>query len=203
MSEKSESEDEACARLFVALEVPDRVLEGIVAWQEAQLADPALRPVRPEALHFTLAFLGSRPEGEIEATAAALPRDLRAPRIRLLPKPVAVPPGKRPRLFALSAESEGAVEVQARVAGALHDAGFYEPEKRPFWPHLTVARVRTEGRGSRRPAAVETPPGPLPGDYEHTFVSVRMRLYRSYLRPLGSEGSTYLSLASLELNPEP
>jgi RNA 2',3'-cyclic 3'-phosphodiesterase len=85
------------------------------------------------------------------------------------------------------------------VSESLAEAGFYEPETRPWWPHITVARVRPEERGSRRPALLDRPPGPLPEGAEHVFDSVRMSLYRSYLRPQGSE---YVSLASLELNPE-
>jgi 2'-5' RNA ligase len=194
-----ETAEGARARLFVALALPDEIRDAIVAWQGGALDDPALRAVRPEALHFTLAFLGSLPESEIDAVAAALPEGLPAPRLRLSPTPVAVPRGGRPRLFAIEAESEGAVEVQAEVASALQRAGFYEPEKRPFWPHLTVARVRSEGKGSRRSRRVEKPPPPLPPACEHPFASVRMQLYRSYLRPQGAE---YVSLASLELNPD-
>jgi 2'-5' RNA ligase len=199
------------ARLFVALEPPEEVRERIVAWQERELTDPALRPVTPQALHFTLAFLGHLPEDDIEEIAAVLPRDLPAPAMRLAPDPVGVPRGKRPRLFALEAESAGAVEVQAAVSAALEREGFYEPEERPWWPHITVARVRPQNpassasrpgagaRGSRRPAALKSVPGPLPAGSEHMFVSVRMQLYRSYLRPQGAE---YVSLASLELKPE-
>jgi 2'-5' RNA ligase len=188
------------ARLFVALELPEDVREGIVAWQRRELRDPALRPTRPEALHMTLAFLGHHPEEAIEEIAgAALVEGLAAPRMRLAPEPVGVPRGRHPRLYALEAASEGAVELQGRVSASLRAAGFYEPEKRPFWPHLTVARVRSEGRGSKRPASVSRAPGALPEAFEHTFVSVRMRLYRSYLRQQGAE---YVSLASLELNPD-
>jgi exopolyphosphatase/guanosine-5'-triphosphate,3'-diphosphate pyrophosphatase len=57
------------ARLFVALDLPDQAREGIVAWGREALADPALRPVAPESLHITLAFLGYRPEKEIEEIA--------------------------------------------------------------------------------------------------------------------------------------
>src|SRR3954452_16270099 len=60
------------ARLFVALDLPEETREGLVAWGEEALADPALRPVAPESLHIPLAFLGSRPEAEIEAIAAAV-----------------------------------------------------------------------------------------------------------------------------------
>jgi 2'-5' RNA ligase len=188
------------ARLFVALELPEDVREGIVVWQGRELRDPALRPTRPEALHMTLAFLGHHPEEAIEEIAgAALVEGLAAPRIRLAPEPVGVPRGRHPRLYALEAASEEAVELQGRVSASLQAAGFYESEKRPFWPHLTVARVRPEARGSKRPARVSQAPRALPAAFEHTFVSVRMRLYRSYLRQQGAE---YVSLASLELNPD-
>ena len=50
------------ARLFVALDLPDRVRNGIAAWGREQLGDPALRPVAEESLHITLAFLGYLPE---------------------------------------------------------------------------------------------------------------------------------------------
>ncbi len=187
------------ARLFVALDLPDEVREGIVAWQREALRDPALRPLAPASLHITLAFLGYQPEKAIdEIAAAALPEGLAAPEIRLLPEPVGRPKGRNPRLFALEAESPGAVELQARVSDSLVAAGFYEPEKRPFWPHVTVARVKREKRGAKRPARVGEPPGPLPESFEHTFVSIRLRLYRSHLRRQGAE---YESLAELQLQP--
>ena len=54
------------ARLFVALDFPEEMREGVEAWGREALVDPALRLVRPESLHVTLAFLGNRPEGEID-----------------------------------------------------------------------------------------------------------------------------------------
>lgn len=188
------------ARLFVALELPEEVRERIVAWQRRELRDPVLRPTRREALHLTLAFLGYHPEEAIEEIAAAtLVEGLVAPELRLAPEPVGVPRGRHPRLYAIEAVSEGAVELQGRVSGSLRAAGFYEPEQRPFWPHLTVARVRPKKRGSKRPARVTAPPGALTDGLEHTFVGVRLGLYRSHLRQQGAE---YVSLASLELNPD-
>ncbi|MGH2923321.1 MAG: RNA 2',3'-cyclic phosphodiesterase [Solirubrobacterales bacterium] len=188
------------ARLFVALDLPAEVREAIVAWQRRELTDPALRPVRAESLHMTLAFLGYRPEKEIERIAeAAFDVSGPAPEIELRREPVGVPRGKRPRLFALDAPSESAVALQAAVERNLIRGRCYEPEKRPFWPHLTVARVRAERRGSRKPAPVESPPGPLP---EHTFLRpiplVRLVLFRSHLRPQGAE---YIPLAEKDLKP--
>ena len=187
------------ARLFVALDLPDEVREGIVNWQRDALDDPALRPVKPESLHMTLVFLGYHPEKQIERVAeAAIEVDDRAPEIRLDPEPVGVPRGRRPRLFALDAPSEGAVELQSQVERRLVKARFYEPEKRPFWPHLTVARVRPERRGSRKPAPVETPPGPLTEQLFRPFSAVRLTLYRSHLRPQGAE---YIRMAVKNLKP--
>jgi 2'-5' RNA ligase len=188
------------ARLFVALDLPDEVRDGIVAWQRETLTDAALRVVRPESLHMTLVFLGYQPEKAIDDVAAAAlapARESAAPRISLLREPVGKPKG-RPRLFAIEAEAPDVVELQAAISGSLEAARFHKPEKRPFWPHLTVARVKPEKRGSKRPARVEEPPGPLPEGLEQTFGSVRLRLYRSHLRPQGAE---YESLAELEFKP--
>jgi 2'-5' RNA ligase len=184
------------ARLFVALDLPARVREGIVAWGRKALADPALRPVGPGSLHVTLAFLGWLPEREIPrlaeiVTAAAAP----APRLKLA-DPVPRPARGRPRLFALPAASPGAVELQAGLQERLVEARLYEPEKRPFWPHVTVARVRREERGSKRPALVSRPPGALPKTLLQTAICVRMTLYLSELKP---QGAQYTPLAQVDL----
>jgi RNA 2',3'-cyclic 3'-phosphodiesterase len=184
------------ARLFVALDLPDDVREGVVAWGREALADPALRPVPPESLHVTLAFLGYRPEKEIERIAAAVGESAGpAPWVELR-DPEQRPPRGRARLFALPAISPGAEALQAGLEQRLVEAGFYEPEKRPFWPHVTVARVRPEARGSRRPAVVFEPPGPLPQELSEPRIAVRMTLYRSVLQPTGAR---YVPLAQVEL----
>jgi RNA 2',3'-cyclic 3'-phosphodiesterase len=188
------------ARLFVALDLPGEVRDGIVAWQREALSDPALRVVGPDSLHMTLVFLGYQPEKAIDEIAAAAfepARGAAAPRVRLRSEPVGRPKG-RPRLLAIEADAEEVVAIQAGVSGSLEAAGFYKPEKRLFWPHLTVARVKPEKRGAKRAARLASPPGKLPEGAEQTFVSVRMRLYRSHLRPQGAE---YESLAQLELKP--
>jgi 2'-5' RNA ligase len=184
------------ARLFVALDLPGEIRDGIVAWGETALADPALRPVAPESLHITLAFLGYRPEKEIEAIAAAVEESAApAPWVELR-DPEPRPPRGRARLYALPAISPGAEALQAGLEQRLVEAGFYEPEKRPFWPHVTVARVRPEARGSRRPAVVSEPPGPIPEELTEPRTSVRMRLYRSVLQ---SSGARYVPLAQVQL----
>lgn len=184
------------ARLFVALDLPDELREGVAAWGREALADPALRPVAPESLHVTLAFLGYRPEKEIDRIAALVPECAGpAPWVELL-DPEQRPLRGRAGLFALPVLSPGAESLQAGVAQVLAEAGFYKLEKRPFWPHVTVARVRPEGRGSRRPAVVSRPPGKLPEELSEARICRRMTLYRSELQPTGAR---YVPLAQVQL----
>ncbi len=184
------------ARLFVALDLPDPVRGSIVAWGREELRDPALRPVAEESLHVTLAFLGYLPEKRIPRLAEIVAESGDpAPRIELW-SPVPRPPRGRPRLFALPADSPGTVALQAGLQERLVEEGLYEPEKRPFWPHVTVARVRREERGSKRPGVVSRPPGALPKELLQPFDGVRITLYRSQLQP---QGAQYTPLAQVEL----
>jgi 2'-5' RNA ligase len=184
------------ARLFVALDLPEPVREGIVAWQGAELSDEALRVVGPENLHITLAFLGYTPEKAIGSVAEVVNAvTAQAPRIEFATEPVGRPKG-RPRLFALDAASEETVALQAELEKELVAGRLYKPEKRPFWPHVTVARVRPERRGSKRPARIERTPGRLPEALCEPFRGVRVTLYLSTLRPQGAE---YAPLAQVAL----
>lgn len=183
-------------RLFVALDLPDDLRQGIVDWGSEALVDPALRPVAPESLHVTLAFLGSRPEEEIEEIAVLVHESAGpAPWLELL-EPVQRPPRGRARLYALPVLSPGTEAIQAVLQQELVAGGFYKPEKRPFWPHITVARVRPEARGSKRPAVVFEPPGNLPAELSEAQVCRRMILYRSELQP---SGARYVPLAQVQL----
>jgi 2'-5' RNA ligase len=185
------------ARLFVALDLPDRVRQGIVAWGREELSDPALRPVPRESLHITLAFLGYMPEREIEPlTEIVSGLEVPAPLVGL-GDPVAKPSPRHPRLFALPADSPDTVALQRDLEGQLVAQRLYKPEKRTFWPHATVARVESERRGSKRPRAVERPPGKLPTELLSPFLGVRLTLYRSELQPRGAH---YTPLAQVELS---
>jgi 2'-5' RNA ligase len=200
----AEPSNDPKARLFVALDLPDDVRKRITTWQQKALGDPALRPMRPEALHITLCFLAYRAERDIariEAVIRAI--EPRPVVIRFDPEPSPVPKG-RPRLFTLSAQSDDAVAVQGELAKALAAERLYEPEDRRFWPHVTVARVRTERlepergkrRGKARPKRVRRTPDPLPKAGEQPFGAVRLALYRSILKPQGAE---YVALSGIDL----
>jgi 2'-5' RNA ligase len=182
--------------MFVALDLPEIVRRDIAAWGEAELTDPALRRVPRESLHVTLAFLGDRPPADIGPIAEVIEWAAQHPVAMELGAPVGRPARGRPRLLALPVLG-GPVEKLGDCLGrTLAFEGLYKPGKRPFWPHVTVARVRAEGRGSRRPMPVEVPAGPSPTARIGWFDGVRISLYRSELQP---SGSRYVPLAQVKL----
>jgi 2'-5' RNA ligase len=175
-------------RLFVALDLPEPARAALVAFRTA-VADPAVwRPVPDEALHLTLAFLGHRPEADVERIAAVLrAAPTTAPRLtlgRALGLPL-----KRPRALTTAiVDHDGTLgELQAWLSRELAAGGLYEPEARPFRPHATVARLRPDAR-----VAGAKMPGPAPV----TFYGEAITLYRSQLR---REGARYEPLARLPL----
>jgi 2'-5' RNA ligase len=162
------------ARLFVALDLPEDTrarVGGLLSPREG------LRAVTP---HVTLAFLGWQAEEDVERIGA-LTGDALAGRgpIALIPKEVRAVPPRRPRLFALDLEDpDGAcTELHAAVGHALAGAGLYEVEKRPFWPHVTLARIKRGHRVSSPPAGAPVP---------EAFEADRVVLYRSRLHPDGA-----------------
>jgi RNA 2',3'-cyclic 3'-phosphodiesterase len=182
--------------MFIALDLPEMVREDIAAWSKTELANPALRMVPAESLHITLAFLGNRPPADVERIAEVMEATADRPVLLELGGPVGRPVRGRPRLVALPVLHGPVPGLEERLREALTFERLYEPEKRPFWPHVTVARVRAEGRGSRRPMPVEIPSGPAPTRRTGWFDGVRISLYRSELQP---SGARYVPLAQVQL----
>ena len=179
--------------MFVALDLPEAARGNLVEWRDRLIAGRQdLRPVRPEALHVTLTFLAWQDESAVDRiAAAAFDAAARCAPPLLTPAGVRPLPPRDPRLFALDLDDEDgrAVELQAAVSGALEAGRWYRPEKRPFWPHMTLARVK---RGVRRaPPLGDAPP---PGE---PFVAHELTLYRSTLRP---QGALYEPLARRRLS---
>lgn len=179
-------------RLFVALDLPEQVREALLTWRSGVLKRiPELRPVAQEALHVTLCFLGSRPADEVAAIAVACETAVggaSGPELGLEAGLWLAP--RRPRVLGVRLDdSSGALaRIQGAVSTALSDGGWYTPEKRPFLPHVTVARVPARAR--IRPT--ELPP--LPG---LTFNASSVTLYRSRLQ---RSGARYERLASVPFN---
>lgn len=180
------------ARLFVALELPEEVVGGAAALaRDAFGPADELRPVRQESLHVTLVFLGYHPEREIERIAE-IAFDQPAGPFDLVPDAIVPVPSRRARLYALGLEDAGGAlhGWQDGLSRRLEEAGLYEPEKRPFWPHVTLARVK---RGARLPGGL-APPN-LPAELRQPFRASRVTLFRSTLKP---SGAVYEPLAGIE-----
>lgn len=177
--------------MFVALDLPPDAREAIGAWRDRAIAGREdLRPAAAGTLHVTLCFLGWRAERDAPAIAErafGACAGLRAPRLEAAGiEPI---PPRRPRLFALDLSDEGGrtSQLQGAIASALADARMYEPEQRPFWPHVTLARVK---RGARAEPLAPPPPPAEP------FSADEVTLYRSTLRP---QGALYEPLARTTL----
>jgi 2'-5' RNA ligase len=168
-------------RLFVALDLPAPARAALARFRAAA-ADPAVwRPLPDSSFHVTLAFLGHRDAADVDRVTVVL-RALapRAAPALALAGALLLPP-RRARVLAVALDdATGALAaLQSEVAGALAGAGLFEPEARPFRPHVTIARLRS---GARAPRALDPAPEPL------AFEAGPVTLYRSRL---GRGGAVY------------
>jgi 2'-5' RNA ligase len=194
----------ATARLFVAIDPPPGVCEALAVWARGAAVGLGLRagrgargPLRllePPSLHLTLCFLGSRPVGEIVAIGSALGACEADVGPLSVGAPVWLPP-RRPRTLAVEIHDErGALaELHSAVTRAISGACGWEPERRRFRAHITVARVREGAVPDRRSPG--TAPS-LPATPQLRFTPESLVLYRSWLDPAGA---SYEQLASYGL----
>lgn len=140
------------ARLFVAILFPETVREAIrEATREARSHDRDVRWVPSEQIHLTLRFLGSVERGRIEGLKARLGEVAAESEgfLLTLSGTGAFPRLSRPRVFWVGVRpTSGLGMLHGRVSAAVQSAGF-EPEARPFRPHVTIGRVR-RGREATR-----------------------------------------------------
>lgn len=230
----------ATARLFAAVDPPAAVREHLASWaREVSAAlrgqagsgggpgapaggagraqDAKLRLLAPETMHVTLCFLGARPVAEIDALADAL-EQCEVPRAAELSlgAPLWLPP-RNPRSLALEigdGEGEGWLELMQRaIVEAFAQAIAWEPDRRRFRAHVTVARIgrgkpsrsrRASRSGGRSASAGKGGGGEeadargpfLPPTPQLSFTPGAVVLYRSWLDP---EGASYEALATREL----
>ncbi len=185
-------------RVFVAVQPSEEVAEAIWQVQEHLHQFPplqALRWVDPDDAHITLKFLGDVPIPTLPAIVEAL--DGVAASWEPFPAKLgtlgAFPNVHRPDTIWLGVE-EGeralhhlynAVEVSLKRIG-------FKPERKPFHPHLTLARVPKSWGSSQQAAAGELI-GPTAIPDLPAFTVEAIALIRSTLTP---EGSIYQRLAN-------
>ena len=175
-------------RLFVALEVPEPVRRE-VARRTAGLRDrlPRARWVDPENIHLTLLFLGQTSDDMVPALSAKLREAFarHAPMTVRLSGGGTFPPKRPARVAWIGMEApEELAAVQAdAVAAAVETVGF-EPEERPFRPHVTLARCENWPRD-----AVDKFIAAFPGEIGPPFTVDRGVLMESKLSPRGARYS--------------
>lgn len=117
------------------------------------LPSPGVRPEAPDDLHLTLHFLGPRaldPVVRALATVHAAPFELR------LGAPGHFAGRGGDILWAGVDGGEPLRALHLAVAGALVAVGF-QPEARPWTPHVTLARTRGAGHGAAIASFLDQP----------------------------------------------
>ena len=130
-------------RLFLALVLPVDTLDVLTAWQAAHLRGGRIVP--RENLHVTLAFLGSRPAGELGAVVGVLGRAAAAAG----PVALEVERYRETRtvgMLVLRDLTGEATLLAERVGESLEQLGALRRERRPWLPHVTVLRHRSPPR---------------------------------------------------------
>jgi len=169
-------------RLFCALRLPDETVEELSRWQAEAFGEAGgVRVLDREQLHVTLAFLGSRPAGELEAIAT----ELRAAALAAEPATLTVKGYRETRsvgMLVLDDEGGRATSLAVELHERLERLGVYERERREWLPHLTVIRFRERPR--LKPSLPELGP----------FVTSEAAVYMSTLRPSGAQYSVLESV---------
>jgi len=123
-------------RLFFAL-VPDAPVRAAMAAIQERWALSA-RPVRPELLHVTLAFLGAVDADRVDALAR-LAAGLEPPAVRLLLDRTGWFPGSKVAWLGAGAPPEALLAFQHSLSAALAAAG-WRSEFQLWQPHVTLYR---------------------------------------------------------------
>jgi RNA 2',3'-cyclic 3'-phosphodiesterase len=169
-------------RLFCGLRLPDETVEELSRWQAEAFGEAGgVRVLGREQLHVTLAFLGSRPAGELEAIAT----ELRAAALAAEPATLTVKGYRETRsvgMLVLDDEGGRATSLAVELHERLERLGVYERERREWLPHLTVIRFRERPR--LKPSLPELGP----------FVTSEAAVYMSVLRPSGAQYSVLESV---------
>ena len=184
--------DRETIRTFVALELPEKLKESIVQLQRhLECSGADVKWVRTSGFHLTMKFLGSVPQANVPDIIDALePITGHHHRMRITVRGVgAFPNQRKPRVVWVGMKgSESLNPLQADIEKAMDRIGF-EPEARPFIPHLTLGRVKSlKGHRELVNALKEQ------ADWStEEFELTRLHLMKSELH---SRGAVYTSLWS-------
>jgi 2'-5' RNA ligase len=122
------------ARLFTGIAIPDIAIDQLVALQPSPM--PGMKLVKPEQIHLTLHFIG---EADVKAYRQVL-QMLQSPPFSMSIEALGKFTNRKETiLWAGVHESAELKALHREMQDALVLAG-YQPEKRPYHPHITLAR---------------------------------------------------------------
>ena len=176
-------------RLFLAVEISDTVRAAAAEAADAlrHRIDVDARWISPGNLHITLWFFGEVADAQVRALTSALDTPLPVAPFEIeLGGLGAFPPKGPPRVLWLGVRSghDRLAALHRELAARLSVLGF-EPERRGFSAHLTLARVRelrptAGGNSALRRALTEAPAAGGHSPVTH------VTLFRSRLSPKGA-----------------
>jgi 2'-5' RNA ligase len=184
-------------RTFIAIELDDDIRQSLGDVQRSvPVLDRAVRWVRPDSIHLTLKFLGDIvPEAVPRVAEAMETACMGIGPFRFQVKGFGCFPGPwNPRVFWAGIEPDGneLKTLQRNIESEMQKIGM-KKEKRPFRPHLTLARIRA--RIGAFPLPEEGGTGGEPDIIGEQDVT-RIVLFQSELLP---EGAVYVPLATVPL----
>ena len=183
-------------RSFLAIELPKPVLKKIEEVQgDLRSTHADVRWVNPEKIHLTLKFFGNIEESRIDPIFKSIEEPIR----NTLPFSLKVrglgafPNLKNPRVIwmGLVDGREVLISFQKQIETQLEKIGF-QPEDRPFHPHLTLGRMKSSRGKEELVGRMEKHKEEEFGDFQVE----RVILFKSDLRPTGP---IYTPLKDLKL----
>jgi len=175
-------------RLFVALEIPSAVREKLAELVNSfRAVSPQTRWVRPENLHVTLKFIGEVPETKLAPFQRTLAQVRSAQPVTLDFRGLGFfPNDKHPRVLWAGIESSPNLKTLVEEIEKTTETLGVPPEKRPFSPHLSLARFEPPRLPEKLREAIQENAGREFGSLRaHQF-----RLIESKLKPSGAEYTT-------------
>lgn len=125
-------------KIFVALDLPAELTRQLTALQPPPA--PGIRLVEPDQMHLTLHFIGEVEQTLADRMAAVL-QTVAVPAFSVVVEGVGEFPSTdgATTLWAGIRENAGLRQLHSAIGQALEHVGF-QPEARPYTPHLTLAR---------------------------------------------------------------
>jgi len=172
-------------RSFLAIELPEPILRRIGEVQGGLRSSHAeVRWTNPEKIHLTLKFFGNIKESRVDPIFESI----RKPIWTTLPFSLKVrgvgafPHLKNPRVIwmGLADGKEMLISLQKQIEDRLERIGF-EPEDRPFQPHLTLGRMKSSRGKEELVKRMEK----YREEEFGVFQVERVVLFKSDLRPSG------------------